>query len=86
MATHMQPICIACAHLERKIQPGRERAKCKAYPGGIPDKIYQGGFDHREPYKGDNGIQFELKAGEVYQLRNYEEGRATMETLLGRTS
>ena len=25
----------------------------------IPEEIYAGGYDHRQPYKGDNGIRFE---------------------------
>ena len=29
---------------------------CKAYPNGIPEEIRSGNWDHREPYKGDNGI------------------------------
>jgi len=32
---------------------------CKAYIGGIPKNIYMNKHDHTEPYKGDNGIQFE---------------------------
>lgn len=46
--------------------------KCTAFPGWhsneagelveapeIPDAIYSGDFDHRLPYRGDNGIRFE---------------------------
>jgi hypothetical protein len=32
---------------------------CKAFPKGIPEKIWIGENDHKLPYKGDNGIQFE---------------------------
>ena len=36
---------------------------CKAYPkdteDGIPHEILMGDHDHKEPYKGDHGIQFE---------------------------
>ena len=32
---------------------------CEAYPDGIPEEIFNGEVDHKEPYKGDHGIQFE---------------------------
>lgn len=31
---------------------------CEAFPGGIPDEILFGGFDHHRPYPGDDGIRF----------------------------
>ena len=37
--------------------------KCKAFSGDIPEAILDGKHDHREPYPGDHGIQFEPKKG-----------------------
>jgi hypothetical protein len=36
---------------------------CKAYPEGIPEEIFNGEIDHRKPYKGDNGIIYEMIEG-----------------------
>lgn len=47
----MNNICWRCKH--------RYGWSCKAYPEGIPEPIFNEEHDHREPYKGDNGIRFE---------------------------
>jgi hypothetical protein len=48
----IMPQCASCVH--KRIGPG-----CDAYPNQIPTPILRGEHDHRAPYPGDNGIQFE---------------------------
>lgn len=52
------PICNKCKHREayRKLKGIR----CAAFPDrNIPKEITRNEHDHRKPYPGDNGIQFE---------------------------
>lgn len=44
--------CGNCIHLLKE-------RKCKAFKEGIPTDILIGKNNHRKPFKGDNGIQFE---------------------------
>lgn len=54
------PICIYCKHFF----PGPKGfPNCAAYPDRIPDAILQSEVDHRRPFKGDHGIQFEMVPG-----------------------
>ena len=63
--THVS-ICRFCIHLDwDSLMP-----RCTAYQFAIPIEILFGEVDHRQPYEGDNGIQFE---------------KAYLKTLLGST-
>jgi hypothetical protein len=48
------PPCAFCLHL----LDGKPM-HCRAFPDGIPDDILFGNVDHKSPYPGDRGIQFE---------------------------
>lgn len=53
------PICSRCRHWRpNESEAGRQ---CAAYPkaDSIPMPIWLGENDHQQPYRGDNGIQFE---------------------------
>jgi len=58
MTILIEPKCIRCKYYDPK------SGTCAAFPGGIPDDIYFGSFDHVNPYPNaenptDNGIRFE---------------------------
>lgn len=77
MTTPAIPICESCA----RVGPGPEGGfACAAFPDGIPEEIYPGGFDHRQPFPGDNGVRWELSSeeGAEARLRAYEANRAVI--------
>mgnify|MGYP001575305508 CR=1 FL=1 len=51
------PICLDCKHL-RESKVG---ILCDAFPDGIPKPIILTEVEHRQPYPGDQGIQYEPK-------------------------
>lgn len=70
------PICMACIHLNPKDRLRNDTVKkCDAFPKGIPAEILMRGGDHRRPFKGDQGIQFELRPGFRDSLDLYEGSR-----------
>lgn len=58
MTTIAPPICGGCKHLT---SPDLRDPKCDAFPAGIPNEILLSRADHRKPFPGDNGIQYEPK-------------------------
>jgi hypothetical protein len=49
------PPCATCIHFNREDQ---SKETCTAFPDGIPLPILEGETDHKQPYTGDNGIQY----------------------------
>jgi hypothetical protein len=57
--------CMTCLHLRAltgAVPPEGETDSalppCLAFPGGIPDDIWLGHFQHTEPYPGDHGLRY----------------------------
>lgn len=49
-----EALCNSCKHAHDNYPP-----TCKAFPKGIPAGILEGTLDHRQPVRGDKGIQYE---------------------------
>jgi hypothetical protein len=53
-------VCTLCRHWDIESDKPRH---CAAFPDGdgIPMEIWMGGNDHRQPFDGDRGVQFEQR-------------------------
>ena len=58
MATNIP--CMSCSRFDNQV---RDKEVCSAFPNGIPLEIIGGLHLHREPFKGDNGIQWDAVKG-----------------------
>lgn len=71
MTSGLIPICTACVRRDEDHQPNG-LPSCEAFKDGIPTDIWFGGFDHRQPHPGDNGLRFLLNEAEQGWLDGYE--------------
>jgi hypothetical protein len=67
LTTIAPPICSGCTHLRGDLRDPR----CDAFPGGIPNEILLSKADHRKPFPGDNGIQFEPKSAKDAEYASF---------------
>jgi len=61
-------MCFFCKHYHRIAQ---EALTCEAYPEGIPTRIIESNVNHTAPYKGDQGIVFEVLPGKEVEAANH---------------
>jgi hypothetical protein len=66
------PICVACTR-RRSFDEEHPTVWCEAFPGGIPEEIFTGGFDHRKKFAGDHGVRFALDPALTHRLKLYEQ-------------
>jgi len=52
--TILEISCYSCKHYNKDLT-------CKAFPNRIPIEILKGKHDHRTPFEGDSGIQYEKR-------------------------
>lgn len=68
--------CLRCVHFDNDVDDPEAHPTCAAFPGGIPFEIWEDGEDHRVPFQGDNGIQFEPVPGADQEALSRWDGPA----------
>lgn len=67
MTTRPQSQCGACARYRSPFSPentdGLDGPFCAAFPGGIPDQVFNNEVDHRQPVVGDHGLRWIARDG-----------------------
>lgn len=57
------PQCVLCARWRSPLDGGPENQTCEAFPKAIPQQIWQGKADHRQPFDGDHGLRWTSRNG-----------------------
>lgn len=68
--TKLMPQCYYCKFFFPAQLALKYIKVCLAYPKGIPNDIWEWKHDHRNGYKGDDGIVFEAKDEESEEAVN----------------
>lgn len=69
MTSRPLPQCLFCAHLRPQsgqVDVPADAQTCDAFPDAIPAEILANRVDHRQPYEGDGGVQWEAAGDAVF--------------------
>jgi hypothetical protein len=65
--------CTTCRHFTQGSIKETGRARCDAFPDGIPLLIIQGLVTHRLPIEGDRGIQWSPLPGQEDAMKGFPD-------------